>query len=144
MNCSDFFGPQTSLHQPVFGSILAFNEANLTKEKYMWSESIFISLTSYLTICYIFYFYRLNYDDRITKNKCTLIPFLFNTASLLALNIKFITDPFFNFPCILANRVFQYVTGSAACVFFLVAVCVQIYEWDILRFQICFQKPLRL
>jgi len=60
----------------------------------------------------------------MSKNKCTLAPFLFNTVSLLALNIKFIIDPFFEYNCVLADRIFEYCTGSAACLFYLSAICV--------------------
>lgn len=129
-DCSSHFSPTSQ--------VLAFNEVNLSKPKYIWSDCLFISLTTYLTVFYIFYFVRINYDKRMSKNKCTLAPFLFNTVSLIALNLKFIVDPFFEWQCVLADRIFEYCTGSTACVFYLCAVCVQIYEWDIVSHQIGF------
>jgi hypothetical protein len=80
----------------------------------------------------------------MTKNKCTLAPFLFNTVSLFALLIKYLIDPLFTFRCLLAQRIFEYSTGSAACLFYLTAILVQIYEWDIVSFQIYFQSKLTL
>ena len=80
----------------------------------------------------------------MTKNKCTLAPFLFNTLSLFALLIKFLIDPLFTYNCPIAQRVFEYSAGSAACLFYLTAILVQIYEWDIISFQIQFQSKLSL
>jgi len=80
----------------------------------------------------------------MTKNKCTLAPFLFNTVGLFALLVKFIIDPLFTYNCPIAYLVFEYSTGSAACLFYLTAILVQIYEWDIISFQIYFQGKLTL
>ena len=130
--------------EPQFIQSLAFSLTQMENQRYIWSQSLFISLTIYLTIFYIYFFVRINYDKRMTKNKCTLAPFLFNTVSLIALLIKFLIDPLFQFPCLLAQRIFEYSTGSAACLFYLTAILVQSYEWDIVSFQIYFQSKLSL
>lgn len=110
----------------------------------MWTESIFISLTLYLIIFNIWFFVTINYDRRRTKNKCTLVPFLFNTLGLIALLLKYLVDPFFFYSCALAERVFEYCSGTFACLFYLNAIFIQIYEWDIINFQIQFQSKLPL
>ena len=123
---------------------LVMEPTKMTGIKYAWAESIFISLTIYMILFYIWHFVRINYDKKKTKNKCTLVPFLFNTIGLLALLIKFCIDPFFSYACQVSSRVFEYCTGSFACEFYLTAIMIQIYEWDVVRFQIYFQSKLKL
>ena len=85
---------------------LVMEPTKMTVSKYAWAESIFISLTIYIILFYIWHFVRINYDKKKTKNKCTLVPFLFNTIGLLALLVKFSIDPFFVYDCPVSNRVF--------------------------------------
>jgi hypothetical protein len=94
------------------------------QETMLWSFAICSSLCISLILCFVWRSTQSKYNRKITRNKCTPLPYLILIFSLLSLELKLVIEQFFDFECELSKRTFEYSLGSFACIFFTTGIMV--------------------
>ena len=119
------------------------NDAKILQE-YQWDFSITISINATLILLYCVQIVRLYYSGTEKRNKLTFAIYWSLNCNLIAVFMKAIASLCLTAQWEHKNQITMYGLESVACIFFVVAICLQAFEWDMVQHMIHFQGTNQL